>query len=357
MTTQIANGFLAVFLGVLIGVLLFVPFVAISYRRNGSMPAGRLIAWGASLVYFLAIWTYTLLPLPDPENIFCVDPVTSLAPLVDDMRTAFTGPGNPLLTSQFLQIALNIVLFVPLGFFVRLLANRGIIVATISGFALSLLVELTQLTGVWGVYECSFRFFDVGDLATNTSGALLGSVLSLVVPRAMRGRGNRTDPETPRPVTRMRRILAMVCDALALGFVSGTVAVVIRAAVLFFGDAAMLNGRVGDIVTVVSTGATSALWLIVILATGSSIGDLTVRLSYAGSPLPTVVARFLRWLGGIAGITVIGLLGVPGSFAESILILVAIIAALVTSKARGLPGLLSRQHLVDSRSAFAAPGA
>ena len=57
--------------GVLVGVVLFVPFVAASYRRRGGLSAWRFVAWAAFLVYFFAIWTYTLLPLPDPDAIRC----------------------------------------------------------------------------------------------------------------------------------------------------------------------------------------------------------------------------------------------------------------------------------------------
>ena len=78
----------------------------------------------------------------------------------------------------FLQVVLNVVLFLPFGVFVRLITHRGVVVATVLGFAVSLLIEVTQLTGVWGVYPCAYRLFDVDDLLTNTLGAFLGAVLS-----------------------------------------------------------------------------------------------------------------------------------------------------------------------------------
>ena len=104
----------------------------------------------------------------------------------DDIRRAaerggYAGLGTPseLLTNQaFLQVVLNVVLFLPFGVFVRLITHRGVLVATVLGFAVSLLIEVTQLTGVWGVYPCAYRLFDVDDLLTNTLGAFLGAVLS-----------------------------------------------------------------------------------------------------------------------------------------------------------------------------------
>ena len=43
------------------------------------------------------------------------------------------------------------LLFVPLGFFIRVIAHRGVVVAGLSGLAISLLIEVTQLTGAWGL--------------------------------------------------------------------------------------------------------------------------------------------------------------------------------------------------------------
>src|SRR5699024_7309442 len=40
------------------------------------------------------------------------------------------------------------------------------------GFLLSLFFEITQLTGVYGIYNCHFRIFDVDDLLLNSTGTL-----------------------------------------------------------------------------------------------------------------------------------------------------------------------------------------
>ena len=49
--------------------------------------------------------------------------------------------------------------------------------AVLGGFGLSLTVELTQLTGLWGLYPCPYRQFDVDDLILNTTGVALGFAL------------------------------------------------------------------------------------------------------------------------------------------------------------------------------------
>lgn len=48
-------GFIAIAVGVAFGILLFVPFVAVSYRRRGRLGFGRTLLWLAALIYFWAI--------------------------------------------------------------------------------------------------------------------------------------------------------------------------------------------------------------------------------------------------------------------------------------------------------------
>lgn len=62
---DLSNAVIAIVGGLVVGVVLFVPFVALSYRHRGRLTFWRLIGWAAGLVYFVAIWSYTLLPLPD----------------------------------------------------------------------------------------------------------------------------------------------------------------------------------------------------------------------------------------------------------------------------------------------------
>lgn len=49
--------------------------------------------------------------------------------------------------------------------------------AVFFGFGLSLACELTQLTGLWGIYPCAYRAFNVDDLLLNTLGCVTGAAL------------------------------------------------------------------------------------------------------------------------------------------------------------------------------------
>jgi len=46
--------------------------------------------------------------------------------------------------------------------------------ALLSGAVLTLTVELTQLTGVWGLFPCAYRQFNVDDISANMLGVAIG---------------------------------------------------------------------------------------------------------------------------------------------------------------------------------------
>lgn len=349
MNGQIISAVAAIGLGFAVGALLFVPFVAVSYRRRGRLAPGRAMIWGAALIYFWAIWTYTLLPLPSPDDLQCVGTITDPWQLVRDLRGALAQGSGFLTDPAFLQIALNVLLFLPLGFFLRVLGGRGIILAVLIGFAVSLAVETTQLTGVWGIYPCAYRFFDVGDLITNTTGAFLGSLVGLIVPRRHRGLDESPDADLPRPVTRGRRVLAMLCDALGFTFVGAAVSVGVTAWRLYLLEDRMAT--TGDELAVfVGTVVPAVLWIVIVLVTGQTVGDAAVQLRYSGGRLPVPLARLLRGLAGYAGISAIPLLGDIPALAVPILVLLSIILVFTTRRGRGLPGVLSGQQLHDARA-------
>ena len=61
------------------------------------------------------------------------------------------GEGSAFLANRaFQQLALNVVLFLPLGFLMRTLLGLGVLASTAVGFVLSLLIEVTQLKGELG---------------------------------------------------------------------------------------------------------------------------------------------------------------------------------------------------------------
>lgn len=139
----------------------------------------------------------------------------------------------------------------------------------------------------------------------------------------------------------------MLLDLLGSTIVAGVVAVGVQAWLLYV---------VGDRSTAVETDLSSdlgawvalAIWLVVVLATGRTIGDLAVRLRYS-SDQPTALARPLRFLAGIGGYLALGLAPESWLWITWVFAAVALVLALATRHGRGLPGLAMHADLVDDR--------
>ncbi|MCK6064924.1 MULTISPECIES: VanZ family protein [Microbacterium] len=354
MRDQLVLALLAVLIGGIVGFLLFVPFVAASYRRGGRLPLSRLAMWSAALVYFWAIWTYTLLPLPDPDTMVCAGVNLNPAQFVADILEAISAPGAFLTNPAVLQLLLNVALFVPLGCFVRVLGQRGVVVSAVLGLSISAIVEFTQLTGVWGLYPCAYRVFDVDDLLTNTIGAVIGSLLALALPRAMRAGVASTSAAPGGEVTRGRRIYAMVSDLVAALIIQGSTGILVQLWLQFVVQdrSAVIAGTIAGV-----TGTLAAIigTLAVVMATGRTIGDIAVGVRFAGGPGDEWVARLMRYLGGIGGYLLLSAL--PGGWGGLAFVFAVLSLVLVFTRVGpgGLPGLLARRRLSDARRGASRP--
>lgn len=329
MHDQVALAAIAIGLGALVSVVLFVPFVWLSYRRLGTLSLRIVLVYLAVLVYFFAIWVFTLLPLPNPDTLQCAGRNLRVSAFVDDIRGAIAR-GHPMTDPAVLQLVFNVALFVPLGFFVRFVARRGVVVAFLIGLATSVFIECTQGTGVWGLYPCAYRVFDVDDMLTNTTGAVLGSLLALPWHR------RRLDPAVvhqPRPVTGGRRLVGMLCDLLT-AYLFGVVLSVAAQVVLRYAvhdEAAIrsgaLAGAIGDYGTV-------GLFAILVLITGRTVGDYAVEIRFGELG---VGQRLIRFFGGIGGYTVLTLL--PFGPLLGVVFALVCVVAIWRGDHSGLPGL------------------
>ncbi|MBB3157436.1 glycopeptide antibiotics resistance protein [Microbacterium proteolyticum] len=354
MDNILGSGVLAVAAGAVVAVLAFIPFVAISYRRRGGLTLWRTALWATAAVYFWAIWTYTLVPVPESDEYRCRGVNLRPFEFVDDIRAAVAVSGRYLTDPVVLQVALNVLLFVPLGFFLRVLGGRGILIAGLVGLATSGIIETTQLTGVWGLFPCAYRVFDVDDLIANTSGALLGSLVAFAVPAKHRGAWRTPDAEVPRPVTRRRRLLGIVCDVVGISLVGFAVSVLVQAAIaLTLGDAATFS--TDDVASLAGTVVSVGLWLVVVLATGRSIGDIATRVRFTDGVLPRWMARPLRFVTGAGAFALLAGLSAPWSLTATVLALATAAMLFVWRDGRGLTGWIGRRRLVDDRAGVVSP--
>jgi len=270
---QATNALIAIVLGSVLAVLLLIPTAAVQYRLDGRLGPVDLAILVTSAIYALAIWTYTLLPMPADGTFACKGSQLRVLGSLGLIHVPDRGGPLALLREPaFLQIVLNVLLFVPLGYFIRVILHRGIVVATLAGFGLSLLIELTQRTGVWNLYSCAYRLFDVDDLIVNTLGATVGSLLSMLVVRRRRG-----DVVLPTTISFGRRLVGFACDVLFVALTGAAAALAWRGWEVYVRDVPL--GAVDrDVQSALQWGVPFAVEALLVLGLGRTVGEWVVSL-------------------------------------------------------------------------------
>lgn len=228
MTTWIWSGYAALYIGGVLFALLLVPLLAVQHRRFGRLSPARLLGSGAATVYLVALVTYTWLPLPPRSEAWCAQNAVTggnWRPLrfVDSVQDAVAAHGlaGSVTVLTVLQVVFNVLLFIPWGVVLRGFLHRSVLTATVTGLAVSVVIELSQATGLWFLYPCAYRFGDIDDVLTNTLGALIGAVLAPAVAWWMpRSRALAADRLQPRAVTVWRRWAGMAVDVFSVWLIS-----------------------------------------------------------------------------------------------------------------------------------------
>lgn len=268
----------------------WLPYVVVQYRRHGALRGRRILAQTSFVLYLACAWALVLAPFPQTQAEACArnSPV-QLEPFrwVTDMQNSWSYAGGgwrTLLTNAPLLIRLfNVALTVPLGVFLRRWFRRGFLFTTLAGLGLSLAFELTQLTGIWGIYDCPYRSFDVDDLIANTFGAAVGWVLApaiLLLPR----RAAHDDLHVVATHAGVfRRLVAVIVD-VGIWLLTYVVA-------LFLGSWVISTGALSIAPRTLSLSlwfATFVALFVVVPATtgGATVGKYLVRLSTARASDP-----------------------------------------------------------------------
>ncbi|MDO4259433.1 MAG: VanZ family protein [Actinomycetaceae bacterium] len=168
----------------LVGIVLFCLLAGPLYLwRTIRHEEIRLKEFGwlaAGTLYASAIIVFTTLPLPVDTEAWCARQKIryNIIPFgfMDYIGIwAQRLPWYQLIIHRSVnQIFFNLLFFMPLGAFARLMGRGWRFVAG-SALALSIYLETSQLTGQFGILPCSYRVADVDDLWINTLGAVLGA--------------------------------------------------------------------------------------------------------------------------------------------------------------------------------------
>ncbi|WP_163652381.1 VanZ family protein [Listeria sp. PSOL-1] len=170
---------------------LTLPFAIYSYRKFGGITFIRIFVVFSFIFYLLAALFLTMLPLPDPKVIAHTKaPTPQLVPFTF-IRDFINQSGfiwnesstylHTLTKHVFIQPLFNIFLFLPLGVYLRYYFRVSLLKTIIISFLISLFFEVTQLTGIYGLYPHAYRLFDIDDLLLNTSGSMIGFLMAPLI--------------------------------------------------------------------------------------------------------------------------------------------------------------------------------
>lgn len=178
--------------------VLTMPFMIYQYRKYGSIPFWKTLMFYSFAFYILCAYFMVILPLP--EHLHAAEcgaiskaPKLEALTFIPDFQAAAAKVGlnllHPSTWAAFLAqpavylLGFNLLLTMPLGMYARYIAKFSWWQALILGFAASLLFEVTQLTGIFGIYDYAYRLFDVDDLIVNTAGCLVGNLVMIPLAR------------------------------------------------------------------------------------------------------------------------------------------------------------------------------
>lgn len=221
----------AVLFSFFLGMLLFVPWLIYSYRKYGFFSLWATMVVFSFIYYMISALFLVLLPLPAsydtcaqqaPGTVYySLMPFTFITDILKDGTVVWTQPGTyPQIIKQkaFWQAAFNVLLLVPFGVYLRYFfrEKRYLRRALGLGFLLSLFYEVTQLTGIYGLYKCPYRLFDVDDLLLNSMGTLIGYLAAPIVlalfPSRASLQAKKESFEERRHAAPVAQLLALLVD-------------------------------------------------------------------------------------------------------------------------------------------------
>lgn len=157
------------------------PYLIVRRRRGQQVNLKEVGFIGLLTLYGAGVLAYTFLPLPAVGELVCSPganyPRWFLGWSIDFALRENKGLIDALTSMYVLQMLLNILLFVPFGIIARVRWNLAFRPLLFAAFATTLCIELTQITGIWGIYDCAIRTFDAEDIFNNTLGAVVGWAL------------------------------------------------------------------------------------------------------------------------------------------------------------------------------------
>ncbi|GAA3365498.1 hypothetical protein GCM10020366_65640 [Saccharopolyspora gregorii] len=362
----------------LLAFVLLVPVAVVLYRRHGVLRWWAL-SFYAFLYYLITAYCLVLMPLPGTAVDVCREyprmgqwqlmPGNTFADVWKESGHRVTFGDLVLHNSAVIETGFNLLLLLPLGVFLRYHFRRGPWTSLAVAAAVALSFEVTQGTGVFGIYPCPYRLFDVDDLVVNTLGAMLGWWLGGQVGRAMPALNALDERVLARhPVPFGRRAVALVLDIAGAAVLSALALVVVimfglpawwGPAVAFGGWFVALPARTGAtpgkrlllLELVDDSGARPAAWRLLLRAVVLAVPFLPPLLlvllavdTFGGRGVPGAVLRVARSGALDENVLLAGLFAVAVGVASTVLVALYALVVRLHPADRSLHELASGVH-------------
>ncbi|WP_125151960.1 VanZ family protein [Clostridium rectalis] len=273
-----------------IAFFLTLPFVIYQYRKYKYVNKIRVIVLYSFLLYMITSYYLVILPLPASRDIKVLNvskyyqliPFNFIQDFLKETNVVFSKPITYMYMLQeraFLQIVFNILLFIPLGIYIRYYFRKDLKRVILISFIISLFFEITQLTGLYGLYKYPYRLFDVDDLMLNTLGGIIGYYMAPVFMYFLPDSGTLDENVdfSCMKVSFTRRLIAFFIDWIILNIIIEILAVK---------DSVIFNGIVVFIYFI----------LIVYLTNGKTVGKKILNIKIKGQKdVLTFKEVFLRY--------------------------------------------------------------
>lgn len=183
MEVTLRAAYIALQIGPFAALAFGLPYTIYGYVRTRSVNVWKCTYFYTFCLYFLCAYFVTWLPLPTAKTFANLKPMSEFIQLVPFQ--SFLDIKRESLFRDLAIILFNVALTMPLGYFFKELFHASLKKAVLAGFLVSLLYEVTQLTGLFFIYPRAYRIFDIDDLIVNTFGAYLGYVIAPLISRIL----------------------------------------------------------------------------------------------------------------------------------------------------------------------------
>ena len=291
-----------------VALIITLPYLIYNYRRRGSVWSLRVLIIYSFILYLLCCFFLVIWPLPDRDYVvnlttptMQLTPFTFIGEIVRDGQqvagSAIEVVKGVLLSQSFYQVAFNLIMFIPFGIYLKYYFDCSFLKTLLLSFALSLLFELTQLSGLYFLYPRGYRLFDVDDLIINSLGGAIGYLLAMPLSELLPTRREIDEASYRRSqkVSLLRRTVALICDGVMIAILTVIIGIGVN----------MIGGRLAEtpVWDMLLTVSVCYFAILPILTNSQTIGQKLTRLQVArvkGGP-----ARWYQLIGRIAAIILV----------------------------------------------------